>query len=301
MASLPSENPSTKTDGPPQDPTLVFRNARWQCQLCNRRFRKASASHLRSHGYSPEHYRRVFGGAAALLPPTAQPAAAISVIDPTRGAVEAAARLAVDPRFVAEVGEAMLNGPLRDRLSYSLACLLETRAKTHASAVDRLTRINEELGADWRIKQGGEGGTPTDTKELVSMHLAAHAEVRSSEELFTKAMKLAIEESKGRKDAALMVPEGLERYTGSAEKVPVPTSLTAGDRESVRVLLSRLKEGMVARRKGVPVLIETTAAPVSVQGSAPAQAPLPPSPAPVSVPAPLDLTATPVRGVDEPF
>ena len=174
-----------------------------------------------------------------------------------------ASHLVRHPEYLArvstDVSQALMSGPQRDMLSQGLSALIMTRISLHGSAVDRLQNINNELGQQWRIDQGGEGGGPTSNKDLVMMHSAALAEMRSGEDLLIKAVKVAIDEQKHRQSVdGAAIP--MDRYKGGGTKnlVERAQALSGAERETVRQLLGMLVEGAEAKA----TIVESAAAPL---------------------------------------
>lgn len=295
------------------------------CLICRERFPRITAQHLRSHGWTTAMWERRFGPIPAPQPPkslatarrrlaqtrlqavnsklsraqaTLQLDAAIPVESATTGgdlAGVVAQQLLTDPTFAArltdEVQDAIFAGPLRDRLRASLVGILAERLDMHGQATARLKRIHAELSQPWRLEAGGEGGTATPTKELVAMLGNALVEVRHGEDLVVKAVKLALDEQRTRVAAGQTeAPLDGARYSGKAEKLPVPEGISAGERETVRTLLGMLQKGVEARRALNASVVDAKVVSTPVVGRLP-DAPGVPTPingAPVSL-----VSATP--------
>lgn len=284
------------------------------CAICGDEMKALTPEHLRSHGYNHITYRRVFLTAAHPAPESRANTGLQAIGSDPLGD---AARLVADPKFTGNVADAIMHGPLRDRLTLSVTALLEVRSRLHGEAVARLERVNAELSEDWRIKHGGPLGKETSTKDLLLMAQAAQQEVRATEELFMRAAKLAVDEMKGKDSSTLAVPGGLDHYSGSAEKLPVPADLTSAERETIRQLITALPAALAKRRAAARTPLEVAARVVDT--AMPAPAPPPPREAPPvcaqtaasdSEPAakavdevttrPFPAT-TPMREADEPF
>jgi len=187
-----------------------------------------------------------------------------SVSDPNADLVLAVAeRLTGDRAWVAcladEVGERMLTGPLKQRLSVLLTTMLYQRASVHGEAIAMLSGALAELKEEWRTTQGGVNGGPTDTETLLRMVDRSSKLVRESEEAVQRTIKLALEEQRAVHDYADGI--GPTLYQGTGEKLSMPGGVTSGDREIIRSLL-----GMIGKHA-------TDANTIEVEGT-----PLPPSP-----------------------
>ncbi len=171
-------------------------------------------------------------------------------------------------RVADEAGEALFTGAARDRIRASIAGILVARMEALGSAHAAFATIKSELAQPWRTKQGGKRGAPTETSDLVSMGHLLHAEIKSAEDLVTRAVKLALDEEKSRGElAGTEGPLDAARFTGRHETLPVPEDMTAGEREAVRNLLTGFKSFIERRRAaGTPGTIDVTA---SAPGSAP--------------------------------
>ena len=250
---MPPENPETPgVSRPPNAPAIgsrrpkkkkvrVRQRTRITCLVCHEEFPSITPEHLQTHGLTVARYRRTFlGGASAVLP-----ASAVDPMLARPGPVSnrIAERLVGDPNFITtladEVSEAIFAGPMRGQLRAALCSVLGSRMKMHGEAVAALNKLRAEIMKPWRVEQGGELGAPTETRELVSMAMQMHAEVGRTEDALLKTIKLAIDESKGR-DRATSDRGGLPVYTGDAEVIPIPTDISADEREVVRSLLSML-------------------------------------------------------------
>ena len=209
--------------------------------ICKQVMDRVSAVHLREHGYTTQRYHRVYG-ASRPLPSSSRSG---SLTDPTArmDMVNAVAeRLVSDKVWLAcisdEVGERMMNGPLRQRLSWMLTTMLANRAQVHGESLAVLNGALQELQADWRATQGGEGGGPTDTGTLLSMVEKAGKLVKESEEAVQRTIKLALEEQ--RAEAQWADTAGPTLYRGEHDKLAMPTGVSTGDREIMRNLVSMI-------------------------------------------------------------
>jgi hypothetical protein len=267
---MPSNTPTqltTTTQENTEPPDNRHRGPKVRCAVCLKLFSRLTDDHLRSHGYSAAQYKRVF--VSPLRPSPAPPRIGS---DP----LARAAALVNDPAFVPGIADQLMHGPLRDRLTLSVTALLEVRSRIHGNAVARLEAINAELSAEWRIKHGGPNGKETSTKDLLLMAQTAQSEVRSTEELFMRAAKLAVDEMKGSDKLQANLPGGLDHYTGSAEKLsPVPADLTSAERENVRQLLTALPNILARRRARLAAQpIDATARVVDGSPQAPCAQPM---------------------------
>jgi len=212
------------------------------CQVCKVTMPRLTVEHLQVHGLTMQRYARLYSGSSPISPGFLPPATAP---DPTPLGI--AQSLVASPSFVTtladEVAEAIFSGPLRDRLRLALTSVLGSRLAMHGESVALLARVRRELGAAWRIEQGGENGGPTETRDLVAMAMQASGEVAKGEDALLRTIKLAIDENKGR-DGVALDRGGFKPYTGEAEVLPVPVDLSADEREAVRSLLATLTQGV---------------------------------------------------------
>jgi hypothetical protein len=153
-----------------------------------------------------------------------------------------------------EVGERMLTGPLRLRLTAQLVTMLAARAKVHGEAITILSHTLAELRQEWRVNAGGENGGATDTDVLLRVVAQAAKLVNDSEDAVQRTMKLALEEQK----AALMGASaiGPTLYTGTGEKLDMPAGLPSSDREVMRNLLALV--GKAANERGTVDALPTS-------------------------------------------
>lgn len=261
----------------PRSPKQTKGKAREEtCRLCKFKFPRVTPAHLRSHGYTTQRYDRMFGARAA--PDSRLSVSAIDVDDPDSASIEVIAnRLTEDKRWVAcladEVGERMMNGPLRQRLAYMLTTMLSQRASVHGQALGILSGALNELKEDWRTLQGGPNAGPTDTDQLLRMVEKASKLVKDSEDAVQRTIKLALDEQKVQADYADSIGPSL--YQGDGDHLDMPAGMTTGDRETVRNLLSMI--GKAANEAGT----------IDVTPSPPAP---PPEPTPVTNDAALATT-----------
>lgn len=217
-----------------------------KCELCGRMYRQITTTHLRSHGYTLDDYKRTFGSPVPPGPPSPP-----QVHAPQASTAQVADALLADQTFLHrladDVGDLLFTTELRERLRLGLVQLLGKRLDLHAAAVANLERVRQELGQRWRVERGGKDGAPTPTPHLVMMAGEAHQEVTKSEEALLKAIKLAVEEQRSNKDLAQA--QARPAYSGEAEAIPVPPSLPAHERETIRTLFSLLKDEAAARRE----------------------------------------------------
>lgn len=227
-----------------------------------------TAEHLRQHGFTVTRYRRAYG-ALTRAPRDSTAGSPRSADDPRadqravlRHNITSLAREIVsDPDVIrelaGEVSEAIFSTSLRDKLRLSLIALITKRLHAHGEACAALDNVRAALGERWRTTQGGPNGAPTPTKDLVAMASVLGGEVKSGEELLLKTVKLAIEEWRSHKGQAVL-EGGLDRYSGSAERLPVPDTLTAQDRETIRTLWGMFDRA-VDRRRALTVDVTPTA------------------------------------------
>lgn len=251
-----------------------------RCQVCKQTMERVTPGHLREHGLSIARYERMYGARRA--PSRAERG---SVSDPTDPPTDLIAtvgeRLTESKVWIAcladEVGERMLNGPLRHRLTAMLATMLHQRARVHGEAIAILSSALEEVRQEWRTTHGGAGGGPTDTDTLLRMIDRAAKLVESSEDAVQRTIKLALEEQKAAHQYADNM--GPTLYTGTGEKLDMPAGLPASDRETMRNLLALI--GKAANERGTldAEVVERGDAHTSVPGDAQAPSPTPhPSP-----------------------
>lgn len=270
----PSPKPRKRAPGTRR--TKLKAQAQATCPICQEKFARLTALHVESHGWTLAMWERRFGPIPAPIPrrkpkklgseaahaPSSPPAVApqvarqVSLQLPTadgRALASAVAHeLVADPQFVArladEVGSAIFEGALRDRLRTGLVAVLSTRLELHGKALAALEAVRKELAEPWRIAQGGEDHAPTPTRDLVAMGQLAALEVKRGEDLVLKAVKLALEEARTRTAAGQgESPLDASRFSGAAERAGV-ASLPAAERETVRLLLGQLRKGVEARK-----------------------------------------------------
>ena len=246
--------------------------------MCGKRFKRLTKAHLQTHGYTAARYARLFSQDASAPPVsrarTGLPAGCSNGESSASSSRQAppgelvrvvASHLEARPEFVAsladEVAAYIMAGPVRDRLRVALLGLISARLELHGQAVARLDATNRELGADWRITQGGENGGPTPTKDLVGIASQTLAELKTGEDMVLKAIKLAIDEAKT-PPAQVAAGSPLDQYSGRDEVLQVPSSISAAERETVRTLLSSLAAGATARAQ---VLDADSARPVEAE------------------------------------
>lgn len=164
-------------------------------------------------------------------------------------------------RAADEVGEAIFNGEGRARLRASLQTLLVTRMVAYGEAAALFERVQKELAQPWRLQQDAETGLPAATQDVVSMGHMLLAEMRTSEDLVIRGIKLALDEEKSRGElGGTEGPLDATRFSGAAERVPIPADLTPQDREAVRNLITGLNR-FVERRRAITVAPAQQAAP----------------------------------------
>jgi hypothetical protein len=174
--------------------------------------------------------------------------------DPARlNVLDIAQRIVTDPQVIrdlaGEVSEAIFSTSLREQLRLALVSTIAQRLDAHGKASAALAEVRSELTERWRIAQGGQNGQPTPTKDLVSIHAALNVEIRQTEELLTKTVKMAVDEFRSQK-GNVNIGGGLDplRFTGSAEALPIPPSVGPGDREAMRQLWGMFDKAIVANR-----------------------------------------------------
>lgn len=218
-----------------------------RCMVCKKTMKQVTPAHLRTHGLTVSRYERMYG-----MRPT--PSSAVRVKKDEKLPNAVAERLLDDKLWLAtvsdEVGERMLNGPLRQRLSILLTTMLYQRAKIHGESVAILNGALEELGQEWRLTQAADGG-PVPTEDLLRIIQTAGKLARDAEEGVARAVKLALEEQK----AAAEYADGLgpSLYTGQAEKAGLPLDLPPGDREAMRILTNKIASVLAKRREPIDV------------------------------------------------
>jgi len=237
-----------------------------RCMICKELLPRVDAGHLRTHGYTQARYERTMG---ARTPPPSDERADVSDRDALTSKI--AERISEDKVWMAtiadEVGERMLDGPLRHRLSILLTTMLAQRSEVHGRSLAMLNNALQELQQDWRAAQGGENGGPTDTETLLKMVERASRVVKESEEAVQRTMKLALEEQ--RAQAEFADSAGPTLYQGTGETLDMPAGLPAGDREAIRNLLGVI--GKAANDHGTIDLAPSEPSPTpSPQGGSPA-------------------------------
>ena len=277
------------------------------CQICHEAFKELTADHLRSHGFTTTRYRRAYQ-TNTRAPRGSSP----STDDPRLTVLDLAQRIVTDPQVIrdlaGEVAEAIFSTSLRDQLRLALVSLLAQRLDSHGKATSALDEVRAELTARWRIAQGGLNGAPTPTKELVQIGQLLQQEVKQSEDLLSKTVKLAIDEFKNQQDGGA-IGGGLhpDRFTGSGEALPIPASLTPGDREAIRTLYGMFDKAIVAKRTlNAEVVSSGPSVPADVLPATQPQAPDRPEGNPEIPPSPDDEHSVlgadvPGPDYDEPF
>jgi len=251
-----------------------------RCQICKLLMEGVSASHLREHGWSVGRYQRVYGGTRPLLRSSVRiPSSHDDDLNDVSGRdiiSEVAEHLTSSKQWVNciadEVGERILGGPLRQRLSALLTTMLFQRAAVHGKALAILTGSLDELQAEWRLTQGGDNGEPTDTDTIIRIVEKTAKIVKDSEDAVQRTIKLALDEQRLAADTADALGPAL--YQGTGEALNMPAGMTTGDRETIRNLLSLV--GKTANEEGT---IDATSQ-VIARDIVPTPTPLPPSPPP---------------------
>lgn len=239
-----ASTPATKTPRQRKPP-----KPKVTCALCGKSFARVTHTHLRTHGYSHDEYVRTFGAHTHPGPGSShRPALQLR---PAEGSTtEVAENLLSSPAFLQrladEVGDLLFTTGLRERLRSALIQILGKRLELHAAAVANLEAVRAELAQPWRVQRGGKDGAPTPTPHLVMVAGEAHQQVVKSEEALLKAIKLAVEEQRSNKDA--LERQARPAFTGEAESIPVPPSLPAHERETIRTLFSLLRDEAANRR-----------------------------------------------------
>ena len=281
------------------------------CQICHTEFKRITAEHLRTHGFTLTRYRRAYHAPtrapAVNSAPTGTYGRLSSDPEADRQTVATLAeRIVSDPQVIrelaGEVSEAIFGSSLRDALRLSLVSVLTERLKSHGEATAALNQVRGELSQPWRTKQGGMNGQPTSTKDLLGMATVLGMEVRQGEELLLKTVKLAMEEWRSHQGAGAIEGGLPDRFSGSGEAIPIPATLSAGDRETCRTLWGMFDKAIEAKR----VLTVTTTQVDSVQTtcSVPGRIVTPqsdPQPALTVEGSAPQVTCTPLVGNDEPF
>lgn len=226
--------------------------------------RPAERSH--SHGRGPDAPQApaptlpdavvdaVAPGAAAdgtIAPPErADVLALASPTNPTGAALVAAVgdALLSSPGFVTSLADGALSqlaqGPLRQRAHAALASVLAARMDLHGRALAALEAANTELRAPWRLAQGGPNGAPTPTRDVAAIADAASREVARGEDLVLRTARTILESERNALAAGTFGVAPQDRYTGHGEMtLAPPPDTTPDEREAMRILLSRLREG----------------------------------------------------------
>jgi hypothetical protein len=269
------ENNTASGADPNEDSTQRKSSGGVVCAVCKRRMQEVTAAHLRAEGWTLSRYRRAFPAAPTRTTPTrarrlrtSAPQAADTgsptrASDPVGGipaerytnldALAIARRIIEDPEVIRsladEVSETIFSSSLRERLRFALV-----------GTIARLEEVRTELTQEWRVTQGGPNGGPTPTKDLVAIHASLAQEVAKGEELVLKAVKLAIDETKGRE--AAHAQDGLldvGRFSGTAGRLPVPAELSSSERETIRTLMDMMRRAVEAKRAlTIPAVVTNT-------------------------------------------
>lgn len=284
----------------PTRPTRSKEKADVTCLVCGKKYRTLRSDHLQQHGLTRARYRRIYGGPVVGGSPDQR---ITGSADPHLALVQSLSQRVSDSTtfldaLASECSERILSSaPLRAQVSFAAAQIIQARVAIHADAMGRLSRISDELGADWRVKAGGHAGRPTPTKDLVSMAMQAHAEIVKAEEMVLKAARLALDEQKA---TAEMADAPGFTYSGASESIKIPQDLGAADREALRALMGNLTKFVGATRNARAAI--TVAADVVSSGPSRTNMRESPAPAvqsatdPVEAPQtdPLAMTTTPV-------
>ena len=216
------------------------------CAVCGRPYRAIDNRHLKAHGLTLDTYQRTYPNAP--LTPDTDPTQAPSPLA-TTASLAVAEALVTDPVFVTRmadsVAQTIFGSSLRDQLRLALCSTLSARMEIHGRAVAHLQSIRTELAQPWRLTAAGKDGAPTPNGQLISMAGQAHHEVAKTEDALLRAIRLAAEEQRDTTIATNL--HGRPAFTGEAEVIPVPPSLSPGERETVRSLLGLLREEMAER------------------------------------------------------
>ena len=137
-----------------------------------------------------------------------------------------------------EVGEKLMGGVLRQRLSQALVSTIATRLHVQGKAGALLFDVLGELDQEWRILQGGQDGGPTPTADLVQLANALSKQLRDAEDLTLRTMKLALDEQRLNAEHASSLGPAL--FEGTGETIDVPVQVGPGEREAIRTLLGNL-------------------------------------------------------------
>jgi len=270
------------------------RPSKERCAVCKEVFGYVTPGHLRTHGFTVERYTRLYGERGPIRSGSvSDPMVAGTRFPPGqpgdenrhRLVTEVAEKLTDDRVWLAciadEVGEAMLNGPLKQRLSMLLTTMLAQRAQVHGQAMAVLSSALGELQEEWRVLQGGRNGGPTDSDTLMRMIEKGSRLVKDSEDAVHRTMKLALDEQ--RQQAEYADALGPSLYQGTGEKLDMPAGMPTGDRETIRNLLGII--GKAANEEGT---IDAEASPSTSTEQAACQGPVdeqrsstPPEPTPV--------------------
>lgn len=269
--------------------------------------KRVTQQHLRTHGFTTAQYRRLHPSTTRAAPSGARiedgppPGAVASIAPGTLDTItdELLADAGFVRRLADEVGGALFTGSVRHRLRVALVSMIHTRLAMHGEAVQLLDKARKEVSQPWRLEQGGPNGGPTDTKDLINVLHAALAEVKTSEDLLLRTVKTAIDESKQDKHDPT-IQSDLDRFTGEAERIPVPSGLTPSEREGIRNLMSMLERSVQVTRH-----IEGTAtvSPARDADEAPADSAADGSPPTTDTPTPEEpeMTNTQESGSTDPI
>lgn len=295
-----------------------------ECLVCHERFSKITAAHLNSHGLSIDQYCRTYSLPRDKFSRGRPPGGLATPLSPltAAGHDEALALIHADPRKVEalsrqvlaallergtlatelskDVERGIVTTELRPMLTASLVTIVAGRMEAHGRATETLAALQRELSQPWRREQGGAEGGVTETRDLVAMTQTAIADLKATDEVILKVLKLAVDEQREREKTH---PAGdlAEKFQGTSAP-PLPADLTPADRETMRGLALMLRKGLEARAK---LREAAQAKPAEVLGSSPPSgaavqvdgAPAAPTSATPTPMAPAPLSDSPARGL----
>lgn len=186
-------------------------------------------------------------------------------------------------RITPEVEKQIL-AKYRAGIAAAAMSMIQVRLSMHGKAVQLLDEARAQLSQKWRLEQGGEGGAPTPIPHLVSMVHTALAEVKTSEELTIKTLKIMVDEQKNADTPA----NNFTTLDAEAYKtVPIPETLDSRQRENMRRLMTVWAKAIQAGGLGAPGELEARSAPTVELPSSSAEVSAPPFSGSVEAPVPV--------------
>jgi hypothetical protein len=219
-----------------------------QCQACGRKYKRITQTHLDtcSPGMTLEEYRQVYGAtspgglSSALVKQYAGP-----IAEKVVNAITDDKALMQD--LASRVGQYLFSEQARGKILGAAMMILLERAGSYTKMMERLNMVDDELFSKARVEAGGPDGEPTDTLTLLQLARYANTKVRDAEDTLTRLVKSSIDD---RKTQGVQI-DLRQTFTGVHEKIVVPSSLDAKQREALR----RLGERLISPSKSVGEVI----------------------------------------------